>query len=325
MHKNMESVKVYPIHTIQFWKNYAIQMRPYLLFISGIAGLSGMLMSKGSVQLGWDSVIIFIPFFTGYGFGQALTDCFQTDTDKLSSPYRPLSKGIISVRSTLIISVTGLLLSGIIFYLFSITGFFLSMLIVFGLATYSYIKKHFWFAGPFYNSWIVALLPVIGFFSLTSEDFKEYITDNSFFILVTFFSYTSFVLIGYLKDIDADRATNYKTFPVVFGWEKTVIAGDCIALLTLLFFWISFNFDLTPLIAGLAGSIVIIYGQIAAHNIKEQTIEEALIPILSTVRSFVLFHIAIILQFHSYLWPYALLYYGLFEWALYKRPSKYQV
>ena len=33
----------------------------------------------------------------------------------------------------------------------------------------------------------------------------------------TFFGYANFVLAGYFKDIEADRATGYRTFPVVFG------------------------------------------------------------------------------------------------------------
>ena len=321
----MEATKTYPVYSFQFWKCYAIQMRPYLLFISGIAGLSGMAMSPNFTILEWKNFIAFIPFFTGYGFGQALTDCFQTDTDKLSAPYRPLSKGIVAVRDVFIVSIVGLLASGILFYILNPVCFWLSLAAVFGLATYSYIKKNFWFGGPFYNAWIVALLPVMGYFSLTPGELKDFPSDLIPFIFVSFFSYASFVLIGYLKDIEADKATGYKTFPVIFGWNKTIIAGDVIALSTILLFWLSIIINLQTILFGIAGSIIIITGQISGHTVKDQTEKTALIPILSTVRSFVLLHIAIILQFHSSLWPYGLLYYGLFEWALYKRPSKYQV
>lgn len=321
----MEAIKTYPAYSIHFWKCYAIQMRPYLLFISGIAGLSGMAMNPHFIEAGWKGSIAFFPFFTGYGFGQALTDCFQTDTDKLSAPYRPLSKGIILVRDVLIVSIIGLLASGILFYILNPVCFYLSLAAVFGLATYSYIKKKFWFGGPFYNSWIVALLPVMGYFSLTDLSIKDFPRHYIPFVFVSFFSYASFVLIGYLKDIDADRATNYKTFPVVFGWKKTVLAGDLIALATIIFFWLSINYSWVTIIAGTLGSIIIIHGQLLAHLSKQKTEMEALVPILASVRSFVLLHMAIILQFHSNLWPYALVYYGLFEWAMHKRPSKYQV
>ncbi|TXH21205.1 MAG: hypothetical protein E6Q95_04240 [Chitinophagaceae bacterium] len=321
----MGVIKTYPVHSVQFWRCYAIHMRPYLLFISGIAGLSGMAMSPNFTESGWKSIVAFIPFFTGYGFGQALTDCFQTDTDKLSAPYRPLSKGIVAVRDVLLVSIVGLLASGILFYLLNPVCFYLSLALVFGLATYSYIKKNFWFGGPFYNAWIVALLPIMGYFSLTNLSLKEFPLYNVSFFFLSFFSYASFVLIGYLKDIEADKTTNYKTFPVVFGWKKTVIAGDFIAFVTLTLFWLSINYNWLTIIIGIIGSIVIIFGQMLGHLSKKETEKEALVPIIATVRSFIILHIAIILHFHSYLWIFALLYYGLFEWTLFKRPAKYQV
>src|SRR5687768_3336734 len=97
------ALKVYPIYSPHFWKAYFIQMRPYLLFVSGIAGLAGIAMVNGEDLPGWKIILAFIPLFLGYGFGQALTDCFQTDTDKLSAPYRPLSREIVSIKSVLII------------------------------------------------------------------------------------------------------------------------------------------------------------------------------------------------------------------------------
>ena len=36
----------------------------------------------------------FVASFLAYGFGQALTDWFRRDTDRLSAPYRPLSGSI---------------------------------------------------------------------------------------------------------------------------------------------------------------------------------------------------------------------------------------
>ena len=162
---NLPNKKKYPVYSLLFWRAYFTQMRPYLLFVSGIAGATGIAMSEDADSSGWKWPVAFILFFLGYGFGQALTDCFQTDTDKLSAPYRPLSKEIISIPAVLVVSIMALLASGILFYLLHPVTFWLCLLAVFGLATYSYIKKHFWFGGPFYNAWIVALLPVMGYFA----------------------------------------------------------------------------------------------------------------------------------------------------------------
>ena len=161
--------KIYRFNTWLFWKYYVVHMRPYLLFVSGIAGAAGIAMGKTTPGISKRAIIAFIIFFLGYGFGQALTDCFQTDTDRLSAPYRPLSKGIILVPEVLTVSAMGLLVSGILLWLLHPISCLLSVLAVFGLATYSYIKKHFWAAGPFYNSWIVALLPLMGYFAASTH------------------------------------------------------------------------------------------------------------------------------------------------------------
>lgn len=320
----MKEYKTFPFHNWTFWTEYFIQMRPYLLFLSGVAGLTGIAISKTPETPVWKCFLIFVPFFLGYGFGQALTDCFQTDTDKISSPYRPLSKGTISIRSVMIVSISGLLTSGIIFYFLNFTGFLLSLIVVLGLATYSYIKRNFWFGGPFYNAWIVALLPVIGYLVCGGSDTRFNILILPYSIL-TFFAYTNFVIIGYLKDIEADRITGYKTFPVIFGWDRTIWAGDIFATILLVIFWLKLDLKGLPVLFGIAGSIVIISGQYLAHKAKEKDEKGAIIPILSTVRGFILLHLAIILQFQPTWWMYTLIFYALFEFTLYKRSSRYQV
>lgn len=314
-----------PVYSPLFWRAYFIQMRPYLLFISGIAGATGLAMQNDADVNIWKFLFSFIAFFFGYGFGQALTDCFQTDTDKLSAPYRPLSKGIISIKAVLSVSITGLLAGAVIFYLCNPLSFLLSGLVVFGLATYSYVKRHAWFGGPFYNAAVVALLPVVGFFAVAGYGgwyFPGYLIPDVF---VTFFSYASFVLIGYLKDISADRETNYKTFPVVWGWNNTMIVGDLFALATLSLFWLPSHTNIYEILIGMVATSVLIYGQLYGHLTTNKTEHGALLPILATVRSFVLFHIAIIMHFHfKWLWL-AVVFYFLFEITLHNRPSKYQV
>lgn len=322
---NHQNKQQHQILSWQFWKAYSVQMRPYLLFISGVAGAAGIAMSKTPETPEWKCWVSFIPFFFGYGFGQALTDCFQTDTDKLSAPYRPLSRGIVSVESVMAISIIGLLSSGVLFYLLHPVSFWLSLLVVSGLATYSYIKKKFWFGGPFYNAWIVALLPAMGYFSCLTSSLRSFPGELMPYTTITFFSYANFVLIGYLKDIEADKATNYKTFPVVFGWDKTILVGDLFVLITLLVFWWQAGRNSGELLFGISGSIIIISGQIIGHRSVLKNEKEALQPILSTVRGFILLHLSIILHFQPGWWIHSIIYYSIFEWALMQRPSKYQV
>jgi len=75
-----------PVWSLRFVRAYITTMRPYLLFVSGAAGLVGLSFVPGGASL--RVVLAFSALFLSYGLGQALTDCFQTDTDALSAPYR---------------------------------------------------------------------------------------------------------------------------------------------------------------------------------------------------------------------------------------------
>ena len=109
----------HPYRTLStdFAKDYFITMRPYLLFVSGVTGICGMsFIDELSVS---KAILIFLASFLSYGFGQALTDCFQTDTDSISSPYRPLTQGRISKSPVLAVSITGLILFISIFAIYN--------------------------------------------------------------------------------------------------------------------------------------------------------------------------------------------------------------
>jgi 4-hydroxybenzoate polyprenyltransferase len=188
-------------------------MRSYLLFISGITGLAGMSFAAEISNI--EAVVLFLAFFLSYGFGQALTDCFQTDTDSISSPYRPLVKGLINRNDVLIVSLSGLVTCSIVFIYFSLINLLFTILAVIGLATYTYFKRKWW-SGPFYNAWIVAVLFFIGYNSALKNN-SIYISNSiAAAMLAVFFGYANFVLTGYFKDVNADRQTGYNTLLVKF-------------------------------------------------------------------------------------------------------------
>ena len=152
--------------TLPFWspgfaRAYAVTMRPYLLFVSGAAGLVGLSFipdpALGRVLLA------FVPLFLSYGFGQALTDCFQTDTDSLSAPYRPLVRGIVSRRQILTVSMVGLTAVVLVLGYLNPVILAFGVVAVVGLLTYTYLKRTWW-GGPPWNAWIVAILPIMGRF-----------------------------------------------------------------------------------------------------------------------------------------------------------------
>ncbi len=315
-----------PPYSIHFWTKYLIQMRPYLFFVSGMAGLAGMSVFPDLILFSVYPFLLFLAFFFSYGFGQALTDCYQTDTDRLSAPYRPLSMEILAIQHVKYTSIIGLLSVAFIIVIHNFYNLLFCALSIIGLWTYSYFKRNYWFAGPFYNAWIVALLTIIGYLS-SSELSINYVIDKNIVIvaLLTFFSYTNFVLIGYLKDITADKKTGYKTFPVVFGWNSTVWVGDLVLILCSVIYTLSFTGNLQGLLFGIAAIVFGISGQIYAHFTKNKSEKNAGFPILATVRSFILWNAGITSFFHKELILFCLVVYLLFEVVVYFRPMKEQI
>ena len=82
---------------------------------------------------------------------------------------------------------------------------------------------------------------------------------------------------------------------------------------------------MTSYIFGIAGSIICIIGQTIGHISKDKNEKDAMIPIISTVRTFILIHSAFILQQKQEWLIQMLILYILFEIVLYYRPSKYQI
>jgi len=306
-------------------------MRPYLLFISGSAGLVGLAFIEGPQIV--RVILAFIPLFLSYGLGQALTDCFQTDTDAISAPYRPLVKGIISRKQVLSVSLVGLAVGVLIMVYLNPKILIFGILSVIGLLTYTLFKRTWW-GGPPWNSWIVALLPIMG--RLVD---REYILRDifsfgdsyslAFFlaIMAIFFGYANFVVMGYFKDISADRSTGYQTFPVVFGWQPAAIYSDltamAVALLTGCVLFLSGN----PNILGIAIFVIAVainlYAQIRIHRIRDESKTHG--PIGDVVRAFILYCMAIILTLKLNWLIFIAVFYILFELILKLRPERSQV
>lgn len=224
----------YPLLSRGFLRSYLITMRPYLLFISGTAGIVGLAFIEEPSII--RVILAFIPLFLSYGLGQALTDCFQIDTDAISAPYRPLVRGIISRKQVLSVSLTGLAVGILIMAYLNPKILIFGILSVIGLLTYTSFKRTWW-GGPPWNSWIVALLPIMGRLVDREYQIKTIIRFGdsyslAFFlsIIAIFFGYANFVVMGYFKDISADRRTGYRTFPVVFGWQPAAIYSDLTAM-----------------------------------------------------------------------------------------------
>lgn len=312
---------------INFVRNYIITMRPYLLFVSGITGITGL--SLGSGLNGSEITLLSFSYFLTYGFGQALTDCFQTDTDSISSPYRPLVQGKISKKAVLFTSLIGLLIAGLIIISFNFINLFLAVFATAGLATYTFFKRRWW-GGPFYNAWIVGVVFIMG----TLCPPQNISFDSLIFpmvLTVVFFGYANFVLTGYYKDISADAKTGYNTLVVVFGMKFSSYVSDIFALLQMtgyIFAVINIyesggNMSAAGLIAGVAGIIFLVLGQVNLHKIKSEN--EAYKSISPVVHSYILL-LASIAAFSRPDWSlWLIMFYAAYVFTLKLRPEKNQI
>jgi 4-hydroxybenzoate polyprenyltransferase len=255
------------------------------------------------------------------------------DTDALSSPYRPLVRGIISRKQVLALSLAGLTAGIVILgYLNPIILIF-GTLAVLGLLTYTTLKRTWW-GGPPWNSWIVALLPIMG--RLVDREYSiEYILrledsySRAFFfaICAIFFGYANFVVMGYFKDISADRKTGYNTFPVVFGWRPAALYSDVTALLAALFTGMTIclvgNLNAVGVAVFAIALGISFYAQIKIHRTREERKTHG--PIANVVRTFILFCAAMIVSLKTDWSIFIVVFYALFELNLRFRPEKTQV
>ncbi|MBI4499958.1 MAG: UbiA family prenyltransferase [Gemmatimonadetes bacterium] len=316
-----------PVATARFARAYVVTMRPYLLFVSGITGLAG-------VSLGPDiglakTLILALAFFLSYGFGQALTDCFQLDTDALSSPYRPMVQGAIRRRDVLIVSLTGLAFCGTVVVAFSRANLFLAALTVIGLATYTPFKRRWW-GGPIYNAWIVALLVPMGYLAAAGTLDLQAVDRLTWWkivgtILTTFWAYANFVLSGYFKDVSADRTTGYHTLPVRFGWRWSAAVSHAFAALSVVSCtWtiaLADSWTALPFLG--AGIFATALGQIRLQAVRRE--REAHRAIAPVVHGFVLLESAIAAAFRPEWTLILVAFYTVFCLVMEHRPSEAQI
>jgi 4-hydroxybenzoate polyprenyltransferase len=316
----------YSLFSIDFFSAYLITMRPYLLFVSGITGITGMALSGNNELL--KLTLIFIASFLSYGFGQALTDCFQVDTDSISSPYRPLTQGKINKNQVLNVSIAGLIICITIFSFYNNYNLLLGMLSGFGLVTYTTFKRKWW-GGPFYNAWIVGVLFIMSFWGASGVMSFNFSFSFILTLYTVFFGYANFVLSGYFKDISADKVTDYNTLPVKFGRRVSAIVSDVFAILAavssgiIIFNKAIYYIPFVVMLFYFTGILLGLISQIKLHKVK--TDEEAHLAISLTVHSYILLLSSIAIMNRPTWSIFLIMYYFLFNIIMHLRPSKKQV
>ncbi len=312
----------------RFWHDYLVTMRPYLLFVSGITGLAGLSLAP-AVPLA-PLVLLGVVFFLAYGFGQALTDCFQTDTDRLSAPYRPLVRGTILPQDVMAVSVSGLVASAVVVMAFNAAAAIPAGLTVAGIVSYTWFKRRWW-GGPWYNAWIVSLVVLIGYQTGVGAAGEGATVSPRLIatMVVALAAYANFVLAGYFKDIEADRATGYRTMPVVFGRRCSSIASDGLALTALAAAAVAMVMDgwgwgvvvASPFV--ISAALASVVAQVRLHRVRaDLDAHRAIEPV---VHGYILLLAGLSATFQPTWAPALLAFYLAFVWAIRHRPMAAQV
>ena len=309
-----------------FWRAYAVTLRPYLFFVSGAAGLVGLALTRLEVPA---FLAAFAAFFFSYGLGQALTDVFQRDTDALSAPYRPLVRGELAPGAVLAVSLLGLAGCSLVFFLLDPRTLALAAAAVVGLATYTPLKRRFW-GGPLWNAGIVALLPAIGV--LCGRKASPPGPALAAACASVLFTYAVFVLLGYFKDVEADRATGYETLPVRFGRPVALaVSAGFLGLGGLSSVWLLLHASVPlegpeqalALALWASGLGMLVLAHVRLLGVRRD--DEAHPGIALSVRGFVALHLGEAALLHEDLAVPGLLLLGLQEVALAARPCREQL
>jgi 4-hydroxybenzoate polyprenyltransferase len=201
---------------------------------------------------------------------------------------------------------------------------------IFGLLTYTWFKRRWW-GGPWYNAWIVSLVALLGYLGAVgaSGESLAFGIGLGGTMLVAFAAYANFVLTGYYKDIDADRATGYVTLPVAFGRRMSAFVSDgiaiaalVIAVVTLLHHgWHSRLWLAAPFLVGATACSAI--AQLRLHRVRsDKTAHRAIEPV---VHSYILL-LAALAAAHQPQWaPFLVAFYAAFIWTMKRRPMRAQI
>lgn len=311
-----------------FWGNYLVTMRPYLLFLSGITGLAGLSLASQVTPPAF--VALGMVFFFSYGLGQALTDCFQMDTDALSAPERPLVRGAIMREDVIEVSLGGLFVSAIVVVAFNPLNALVAGMTIVGLLTYTWFKRRWW-GGPWYNAWIVSLVVLLGYLGGAGAAGDRLTGSVELFgmMFVAFAAYANFVLTGYYKDIAADRATGYRTLPVVFGRRLSAYVSDGIAAIALAgaavtVLWHGWSAALWPAMAFVfAGAVYAALAQWRLHRVRSDA--DAHRAIAPVVHSYILVLAGLAAASQPSWTPLLVLFYAGFAWTMTQRPMRSQI
>lgn len=252
---NSNHKKMHPV--IRFFRAYVKSMRLYYSFVTGIAGwigvsyyhyiattegprgTSGMYRTIETVTPDEKKVIILVILFLAWGINQIINDYLGRKEDRINAPQRPMVTGELNPFWALALSVSMLVGSLLITWLYLEPVAIYPLLIGVALnILYEYAKGK-GILGNIIFGLMISMCGLFGFFA--SGPLELYFTKSRisalFFIalmngLMTYYTY--------FKDFIGDKAAGKQTIVVKFGLEKNRYIAIFASLLPSILFIIAY-------------------------------------------------------------------------------------
>ena len=230
-----------------FVKAYIKSMRPYTFFITGFAGLLGMLLVNSSVSLA-QKIMVFSLLFLSYGVNQVVNDLLGLREDKINAPKRPSVTGELNRAKAIYLTAIIFIFGAVLSYYFNPYALIIYLIGYFANFVYEYLKGvpllgNLWFGlmitlTTFYGALAITDLTIV---NILNNHNLIYI---SFLILL---SSSTLCYFTYFKDYLGDKAVNKKTLIVLLSPEKSKIISYVLTIIPFVFLIIIFLFNLWDL------------------------------------------------------------------------------
>jgi len=232
---------------MSFIKAYIKSMRPYTFFITGIAGLIGMLLVSSHVSL-LQKTVVLILLFSSYGVNQIINDLVGIKEDKINSPKRPSVSGELNKQKAIFLTICIFFIGAVLTYFFNPYALIIYFLGYSANFIYEYLKR-IPLIGNLWFGLMIALVPIFGALAITNLSLIEVMNNiNLIYIaIVVALSSSTLCYFTYFKDYEGDKHENIKTLIVVLSQKPSKYLNFLMSVIPFVLLGILFYFKLWTL------------------------------------------------------------------------------
>ncbi|MBL7131471.1 MAG: UbiA family prenyltransferase [Candidatus Omnitrophica bacterium] len=206
-------MKKYNIFSKEIIFAYIKSMRPYLFFLSGMAGLLGVVFCGQTASAG-KLISILSVVFLGWGVNQVVNDFLGLKEDRINAPNRPLVTGALPIKAAVLYSLGLFVLGGFITYILNAYALIFYFLVFLLNIAYEYSKK-IPLLGNIVFGFLLAPCVYYGAMCVNGKGL-EVLLDKKLFLLAiaVILINITVAFFTYYKDFKGDKITGKRTIIV---------------------------------------------------------------------------------------------------------------